>query len=75
MLLDASCANLSRADWRDVIGTLRIGIVAEQLLVRGTMCWLRSSYALSRPAVASNSDSPVSGLRASAIAARNGRAP
>ncbi|MER9415972.1 PhnD/SsuA/transferrin family substrate-binding protein [Mesorhizobium sp. M0306] len=29
LLLDASCANLARADWRDVIGTFRIGIVAE----------------------------------------------
>ncbi|MER8424548.1 PhnD/SsuA/transferrin family substrate-binding protein [Mesorhizobium sp. M1403] len=29
LLLDASCANLARADWRDDIGTFRIGIVAE----------------------------------------------
>ncbi|WP_352918044.1 hypothetical protein [Mesorhizobium sp. M0960] len=26
LLLDASCANLARADWRDDIGTFRIGI-------------------------------------------------
>ncbi|MER9891236.1 PhnD/SsuA/transferrin family substrate-binding protein [Mesorhizobium sp. M0119] len=29
LLLDASCANLARADWRDVIGSFHIGIVAE----------------------------------------------
>lgn len=43
LLLDASCANLARADWRYVIGTFRIGIVAEPLPVRGTMCWLQPS--------------------------------